>query len=158
MEYKILKLDEKDDVDIIDEIDTQIDSNKELKKALLSFKKSKPLTQMERELLEIKFILSFTYTYENLMYYLFVMENKNELTFDELKYLTEIIKSLVEEDDLDHDSDNLLELIEQVTNSLKEVDLDNFCNEIYPRDILGNTELAYIYSRALFNFDIIIEY
>lgn len=149
---KILTLDENDD-NVKDEINVYLENEKEFKTFIVGMKAEKSLLDIDKDLLEIK-LSSFDYCYEDLMYYLFVLKNENIITFEELALLTGIVNEVDEDEGLYHYSEKLSGLIDKVTESLKDTDLNNFFENY--EQYIESPEQDYIYRRALFNLDIVV--
>lgn len=140
------------DKDVKEEINYYHMNKKELKKFIVELKGDISLIDIDEELLEIKLSCS-DYCYEDLMYYLFVLNHEEVITFDELKLLTGIVKKIEEDEGMYHESEKLSKYIDNVTKSLKDKDLNDFCNNY--EEYIETPEQDYIYKRALFNLDVI---
>jgi len=160
MSFQLLHLEDGKDDLLMEEIEGYIENNDEFRDFIKSFTKNRELSKL-KELLKIKISLSL-YTYENLCYYLFVMKSKRELTDESFNFFISLVKEIVKEDDPDatfeHESEELHNAIEKAKESLNGVDVEEFIDGAYTNIVNHSIYDAYIYARALFDMDVIVDY
>jgi len=139
---------------IKDEILHNLEVRKDLKKLFDGLKSDskKSLTRVDPDLIEIKFSSLIDGSIEDIWYYLFYLNHTGYLSFDELNHLVTPLKNA--EPDLITDSKGLVKLIKSIQDKVDPDNVESSINKLEePKDIYEK----YIYQRALFKFDYIID-
>lgn len=155
MAVNLIMLEEKDALN--DYIDELIAQNDELEKIIIKLKKdNKSLTSIDEGLLKIKFECS-NYNIDNLSFFISLLNHFNIINIDEAKYLVDIVTNSDRES---HEEDpDFSKLLDTATSCLKDLDLNAFIHGTYENILHEDSiENAYLYARALFNYDAMVDY
>lgn len=136
------------------EILHNLEVRKDLKKLFDTLKSdsNEPLTRVYPDLIKIKFSSLIDGSIEDIWYYLFYLSHTGYLTFDELNHLVTPLENA--EPDLVTDSKELAKLIKSIQDKVDPDNVESSINILEePKDIYEK----YIYQRALFKFDYIID-
>lgn len=155
MALNLIMLEEKDALN--DYIDELIAQNDELEKIIIKLKKdNKSLTSIDEGLLKIKFECS-NYNIDNLSFFISLLNHFNIINIDEAKYLVDIVTNSDRES---HEEDpDFSKLLDTATSCLKDLDLNAFIHGTYENILHEDSiENAYLYARALFNYDAMVDY
>lgn len=156
MAVNLIMLEEKDALN--DYIDELIAQNDELEKIIIKLKKdNKSLTSIDEGLLKIKFECS-NYNIDNLSFFISLLNHFNIINIDEAKYLVDIVTNSDRESHEEEDPD-FSKLLDTATSCLKDLDLNAFIYGTYENILHEDSiENAYLYARALFNYDAMVDY
>lgn len=156
MAVNLIMLEEKDALN--DYIDELIAQNDELEKIIIKLKKdNKSLTSIDEGLLKIKFECS-NYNIDNLSFFISLLNHFNIINIDEAKYLVDIVTNSDRESHEEEDPD-FSKLLDTATSCLKDLDLNAFIHGTYENILHEDSiENAYLYARALFNYDAMVDY
>lgn len=119
-------------------------------------KDNKSLTSIDEGLLKIKFECS-NYNIDNLSFFISLLNHFNIINIDEAKYLVDIVTNSDRES---HEEDpDFSKLLDTATSCLKDLDLNAFIHGTYENILHEDSiENAYLYARALFNYDAMVDY
>ena len=141
-----------------DQIKAEILHNLEIRKDIKSLFDSlksdlnKDLTSIDSILLETKFSSLIDGSIEDIWVYLFYLQHIGYLSLDELSHIYGSLKNIAP--DLVDDSKDLAKLIKNIQDKIDPKDVESSINKLEePKDIYEK----YVYQRALFKFDYIID-